>query len=64
MVMARLFSTLSVRGRIIVLGVIPLFGFLATGLAFVSGDSEVGHAYACAAIPKSPTPAAISKPAS
>ena len=45
MVMARLFSRLSVRGRIIVLGVIPLFGFLATGLAFVSGDSEVGHSF-------------------
>ncbi len=45
MFMARIFSRLSVRGRIIVLGVIPLFGFLATGVAFVTGDAEVARAF-------------------
>jgi methyl-accepting chemotaxis protein len=42
---ARFFSRLSVRGRIIVLGVIPVIGFLANGLAFLSGDAEVGNAF-------------------
>jgi methyl-accepting chemotaxis protein len=42
---ARIFSKLSVRARIIVLGVIPVFGFLASGIAFLSGDSEVGQAF-------------------
>ncbi len=45
MFMARIFSRLSVRGRIIVLGIIALFGFLATGVAFVTGDAEVGRAF-------------------
>ena len=42
---ARIFSKLSVRARIIVLGVIPVIGFLANGIAFLSGDSEVGQAF-------------------
>ncbi len=42
---ARIFSKLSVRARIIVLGVIPVIGFLANGIAFVSGDAEVGNAF-------------------
>jgi methyl-accepting chemotaxis protein len=45
MFVARIFSRLSVRARIIVLGVIPLIGFVATGIAFVTGDAEVGRAF-------------------
>jgi hypothetical protein len=45
MYFARVFSRLSVRARIIVLGVIPVVGFLANGIAFISGDSEVGDAF-------------------
>jgi len=39
------FSRLSVRARIIVLGVIPVIGFLANGIASISGDVEVGRAF-------------------
>ena len=39
------FSKLSVRARIIVLGVIPVIGFLANGIAFMVGDVEVGRAF-------------------
>jgi methyl-accepting chemotaxis protein len=39
------FSKLSVRARIIVLGVIPVIGFLANGAAFTVGDTEVGRAF-------------------
>jgi methyl-accepting chemotaxis protein len=39
------FSKLSVRARIIVLGVIPVIGFLANGMAFMVGDMEVGRAF-------------------
>ncbi|HMG79996.1 MAG TPA: HAMP domain-containing methyl-accepting chemotaxis protein [Xanthobacteraceae bacterium] len=39
------FSKLSVRARIIVLGVIPVIGFLANGIAFMAGDVEVGRAF-------------------
>ncbi|HEX3502850.1 MAG TPA: HAMP domain-containing methyl-accepting chemotaxis protein [Xanthobacteraceae bacterium] len=42
---ARMFSKLSVRARIIGLGVIPVIGFLASGIAFLSGDAEVGRAF-------------------
>ena len=42
---ARIFSRLSVRARIVVLGVIPIIGFLANGFAFLSGDGEVGKAF-------------------
>jgi len=45
MYIAQIFSRLSVRARIIVLGVIPLIGFVATGIAFVTGDAEVGRAF-------------------
>jgi methyl-accepting chemotaxis protein len=45
MFIAQIFSRLSVRARIIVLGVIPLVGFVATGIAFVTGDAEVGRAF-------------------
>src|SRR5580693_6943828 len=39
------FSKLSVRARIIVLGVIPVIGFVAAGIAFMVGDVEVGRAF-------------------
>ena len=45
MYLARIFGRLSVRTRIIVLGVIPVVGFLANGIAFLSGDTEVGRAF-------------------
>jgi len=45
MVPAQIFSRLSVRTRIIVLGVIPLLGFLVNGIAFMAGDTEVGSAF-------------------
>ena len=63
MFITQIFSRLSVRARIVVLGVIPVIGFLANGIAYLTGDAEVGHAFeACIAIPKWPTPAAISRP--
>jgi methyl-accepting chemotaxis protein len=45
MFIIRAFSKLSVRARIIVLGVIPVIGFLANGFAFMVGDVEVGRAF-------------------
>ncbi len=45
MVITQIFSQLSVRARIIALGVIPVLGFLASGIAFKVGDSEVGRAF-------------------
>jgi len=45
MFIAQMFSRLSVRARIIVLGIIPVIGFLATGIAFVTGDTQVGSAF-------------------
>jgi methyl-accepting chemotaxis protein len=45
MVIAQIFSRLSVRARIVVLGIIPVIGFLAAGIAFLTGDREVGYAF-------------------
>jgi methyl-accepting chemotaxis protein len=45
MSVAQVFSRLSVRSRIIVLGIIPLIAFLATAAAFVTGDAQVGRAF-------------------
>ena len=45
MVISRIFSRLSVRARIIALAVIPVIGFLANGVAFKVGDTEVGRAF-------------------
>ena len=45
MLTANFFSSLSVRSRIIVLAVIPVFGFLASSVAFMVGDAEVGSAF-------------------
>jgi methyl-accepting chemotaxis protein len=42
---APIFSKFSVRARIVLLGVIPLIGFLANGAAFMTGDIEVGRAF-------------------
>jgi methyl-accepting chemotaxis protein len=41
----RLFTSLSVRNRIVVLALIPVAGFLANGLTFVSSESEVAAAF-------------------
>jgi methyl-accepting chemotaxis protein len=45
MVIAQIFSRLSVRARIVVLAIIPVIGFLAAGTAFLTGDREVGYAF-------------------
>jgi methyl-accepting chemotaxis protein len=45
MFIAHLFSKLSVRARIVVLGLIPVIGFLANGTAYLSGDADVGRAF-------------------
>ena len=42
---SRLMASLSVRTRIVVLALIPVAGFLANGLTFVSGESEVSVAF-------------------
>src|SRR5579864_9088962 len=42
---AAVFSKMSVRARIVVLAVIPVIGFLAIGLAYMTGDIEVGRAF-------------------
>ena len=42
---SQIFSRLSVRARIIVLGIIPVVGFLAIGIAYLSGDADVGRAF-------------------
>jgi methyl-accepting chemotaxis protein len=41
----QLVSKLSVRNRIAAIAVIPVVGFLANGLAFTSGETEVGSAF-------------------
>src|SRR6266545_18361 len=41
----RLVSLLTVRARIIAIALIPVAGFLATGIAFVSGEDEVAAAF-------------------
>ncbi len=38
-------SKLSVRGRIAAIAVIPVLGFLANGMAFTAGETEVGNAF-------------------
>jgi methyl-accepting chemotaxis protein len=44
--LARMLTSFSVRTRIIALALIPVVGFLANGLTFVSGEKEVGGAFA------------------
>jgi len=41
----QLISKLSVRARIAAIAVIPVIGFLANGLAFTGGETEVGNAF-------------------
>ena len=41
----RLLTSVSVRTRIIVLALIPVVGFLANGLTYVSGEGDVGTAF-------------------
>ncbi len=45
MFITQIFSRLSVRARIVVLGVVPVIGFLAIGIAYLTGDAEVGRAF-------------------
>jgi methyl-accepting chemotaxis protein len=45
MVSADFFSKMSVRNRIVVLAAIPVVGLLAIGVAFKTGDIEVGRAF-------------------
>ncbi len=42
----RLARGLSVRGRIVVLALIPVIGFIANGITYMSGEGEVGHSFA------------------
>jgi hypothetical protein len=41
----RLLTSFSVRTRIVVLALVPVVGFLANGLTYVSGEGEVGTAF-------------------
>ena len=45
MYITQIFSRLSVRARIVALGVVPVIGFLAIGIAYLTGDAEVGRAF-------------------
>ncbi len=49
MSIAQIFFKLSVRARIIALGLIPVIGFLAIGVAFEFGDSQVGRSFSIVA---------------
>src|SRR5262245_54249139 len=42
---ARLISRVSVRARIVIIAMCPVFGFLANGIEFRSAQSEVGRAF-------------------
>ena len=41
----QLFERLSVRARVAALGVVPIIGFLAYGIAYMASDIEVGRAF-------------------
>src|ERR1700687_2759575 len=41
----RLLASVSVRTRIIVLALIPVVGFLANGITYISSEGEVGTAF-------------------
>jgi methyl-accepting chemotaxis protein len=45
MLIRQLFDRLSVRARVAALGVVPIIGFLAYGLAYMASDIEVGRAF-------------------
>src|ERR1700704_2527588 len=42
---SHLISRLSVRTRIVAIAVIPVIGFLANGIAFTSGETEIAGAF-------------------
>ena len=41
----QIFDKLSVRARVAALGVVPIIGFLAYGIAYMASDIEVGRAF-------------------
>jgi methyl-accepting chemotaxis protein len=41
----RLLTSLSVRARVVVLALIPVVGFLANGLTYISSEDDVSHAF-------------------
>src|SRR5689334_12045047 len=43
--LSRLLAHFSVRTRIVILALIPIAGFLANGLTYLSGEHEVGIAF-------------------
>jgi methyl-accepting chemotaxis protein len=43
--LSRQLAALSVRKRLIILAVVPLLGFLASGLTYVAGEDAVGSAF-------------------
>ena len=45
MFIRQLFDRLSVRARVVALGVVPVIGFLAYGIAYMASDIEVGRAF-------------------
>jgi methyl-accepting chemotaxis protein len=45
MLIRQLFDRLSVRARVAALGVVPIIGFLAYGIAYMASDIEVGRAF-------------------
>jgi methyl-accepting chemotaxis protein len=45
MFLNQVFTKLSVRARVVALGVIPVIGFLAYGVAYMTSDIEVGRAF-------------------
>ena len=45
MFIRQLFDRLSVRVRVAALGVVPIIGFLAYGIAYMASDIEVGRAF-------------------
>ena len=45
MFIPQIFSKLSVRARVIALGVMPVIGFLAYGAAYMASDIQVGRAF-------------------
>ena len=45
MLIRQLFDRLSVRARVAALGVVPIIGFLAYGVAYMASDIEVGRAF-------------------
>ena len=44
--LARMFASFSVRTRIVVLALVPVAGFLANGVTYVSGEGDVGRSFA------------------